>query len=169
LMTEHIKDPNAILARYADGPAQLEAALAGLGEADLDVALTDDAWTIRQIVHHIVDGDDLWKAAIKAALGNSRKLFSYLWYWDIPQDTWAESWSYAGRAIEPSLALFRANRGHIVQLLQTIPAAWGRYTLITLPDGEKKPATISYVVEMQTSHVTHHVADIRQIRQAHNL
>jgi hypothetical protein len=168
-MTRQTQDYDTILARYADGPAQLEAALAGLGEADLDVALTDDAWTIRQIVHHIVDGDDLWKAAIKAALGNSRMLFSYLWYWDIPQDTWAGSWNYAGRAIEPSLALFRANRRHVVQLLQTIPAAWDRYTLITLPGGEEKPATISYVVEMQTRHVTHHVADIRQIRRAHNL
>jgi uncharacterized damage-inducible protein DinB len=168
-MTEHLQDLDVILARYADGPAQLEAALAGLSEADLDVALTDDAWTIRQIVHHVVDGDDLWKVAIKAALGNSRMLFSYLWYWDIPQDIWAESWNYAGRAVEPSLALFRANRRHIVQLLQTIPAAWERYTLITLPDGEEKSTTISYVVEMQAHHVTHHIDDIRRIRQAHNL
>jgi len=48
--------------------------------------LTPGAWTIRQIVHHVAGGDDLWKAAIKAAIGNSRGLFSYCWYWDKPQD-----------------------------------------------------------------------------------
>jgi hypothetical protein len=27
------------------------------------------------------------------------------------QDRWAENWNYAGGALEPSLALFRASRG----------------------------------------------------------
>jgi uncharacterized damage-inducible protein DinB len=167
--TEQKRDLEVLLARYADGPDQLEAALAGLTEADLDLALTVGTWSIRQLVHHVVDGDDLWKAAIKAALGHSRGLFSFCWYWDKPQEEWAEDWHYAGRAIEPSLALFRANRRHIVQLLQQIPDAGERYTLITLPDGEKRPTPVHYVVQMQTDHVTGHVNDIRAIREAHHL
>jgi len=168
-MAEQARDLDSLLARYAEGPGQLEAALEGLSAADLDVALTPGTWTIRQIVHHIVDGDDLWKTAIKAALGNSRGLFSYCWYWNKPQDEWAEDWAYGERAIEPSLALFRANRRHIVQLLERAPDGWEQHTLITLPDGEERPTGIAYVVEMQTDHVTGHIDDIRQIRQAHNL
>ena len=167
-MTEQRHDPDALLARYADGPAQLEAALAGLTEADLDLALTADTWTIRQLVHHVVDGDDLWKVCIKAALGSSRGLFSFQWYWDKPQEEWVESWDYAGRAIEPSLSLFQANRCHTVQLLRQIPDAWERHALITLPNGEERPTSVRYVVEMQAQHVTGHVNDIRTIRQAHN-
>jgi hypothetical protein len=168
-MAEQTRDPDVLLARYADGPAQLEAALAGLGETDLDVAQTAGTWTIRQIVHHIADGDDLWKTCIKIALGNSSGLFSLRWYWDIPQGVWVERWDYAGRAIEPSLALFRANRRHMVQLVQQIPDAWDRCARIVWPDGQEKPISVGYVIEMQGGHAMSHIDDIRTIRQSHNL
>lgn len=162
-------DLQALLTNYAKGPEQLEAALAGLEETALDVTETPGGWTIRQIVHHIVDGDDLWSLCIKAALGDSRGLFSYHWYWEKPQDEWANDWGYAEREIAPSLALFRAKRHHISQLLHQIPDAWEKYTLITLPDGEKKATSVRYVVEMQTNHVKGHIEDIQAIRKKHNL
>jgi hypothetical protein len=90
-----------IIARYADGPAQLEQALTGLHDADLDAPPAQGGWTIRQIVHHIVDGDDLWKPCIKAALGNEQGEFTLEWYWAVPQDTWADRWAYSGRPIGP--------------------------------------------------------------------
>jgi uncharacterized damage-inducible protein DinB len=169
LMTEQTRDPDTILARYADGPAQLEAAIAGLTEADLDMAQTADTWTIRQIVHHVVDGDDIWKTGIKAALGNTSGTFTLQWYWDKPQGEWVESWDYAGRAIEPSLALFHANRDHIVQLLDQIPDAWERNIFIRWPDGQKAQITVGDIVEMQADHIMVHINDIRLIRQTHNL
>ena len=71
-MVEQPRDPDALLARYADGPKQLRTALAGLTEAELGAAQTANTSTIRQIVHHIADGDDPWKMCIKAALGRFR-------------------------------------------------------------------------------------------------
>jgi hypothetical protein len=38
----------------------------------------------------VVDGDDIWKPCIKAALGNSDGLFSLQWYWEKPQTEWAQ-------------------------------------------------------------------------------
>ena len=86
-----------ILAQYADGPAQLESALAGLTETDLDLTLSADSWSIRQIAHHTVDGDDIWKTCIKTALGNSDALFSLQWYTAKPQMEWSESWAASCR------------------------------------------------------------------------
>ncbi len=162
-------DMQALLTRYAEGAEQLEAALAGLEETNLDVAETSESWTIRQIVHHVVDGDGLWSMCIKASLGDSRGLFSYRWYWEKPQDEWADNWGYAAREIEPSLALFRANRCHTSQLLHQTPDAWEKYTLITLPDGEEQATSVQYVVEMQTKHIEGHIEDIRAIRNKHKL
>jgi hypothetical protein len=167
-MTEQPIDPTAVLASYADGPVQLKTALAGLAETDLDVALDAETWTIRQIVHHIVDGDDIWKTCIKAALGTDAA-FSLPWYWDIPQDMWVQHWNYAGRAIEPSLALFEANRRHIVQLLQQIPGAGKRRVVIRWPNGQEHETTVGWVVAMQAKHVADHVSDIRAIRETHGL
>lgn len=168
-MTAQTHDPDTILARYADGPAQLEAAIAGLTDAELDLAQTAESWTIRQIAHHIVDGDALWQVCIKAALGNSQGVFSLQWYWDIPQDTWAERWNYASRAIEPSLALLHANRRHVIQLLQQILDAWTRHITVRWPNAQEGQVTVGWVIEMQAGHVIAHIEDIRLIRQTHNV
>ena len=165
-MTEQADNPSATLALYADGPAQLEAALTGLTESDLDLARTSDSWTIRQIVHHLADGDDLWKTCVKAALGNREGLFSLQWYWDKPQTEWAENWKYANRGIEPSLALLRANRRHIVELVQQTPDAWEKSIRLKWPEGEEERITIGEVLGDQASHVVGHIHDIQMIRQA---
>jgi uncharacterized damage-inducible protein DinB len=157
------------IARYADGPNQLEAAISGLSEANLDIAERDGTWTVRQIVHHITDGDDLWKAFIHRAIGNPGAEFDLAWYWQMPQDEWAEGWAYASRAIEPSLALFRSNRAHTVQLLEQLPQAWEQSLYITWPNGEEQDVSVAWVVEMQAGHVTGHVDDIRRARKVHGL
>ncbi|MDY0110926.1 MAG: DinB family protein [Candidatus Krumholzibacteria bacterium] len=69
-------DENSILARFAAGPESLAQALAGLRDADLDARPARGGWTIRQIVHHVTDGDDLWKSCIKMALGNEQGEFA---------------------------------------------------------------------------------------------
>ena len=124
-MSEQLSMQNETIAHYADGPKRLEAAITGLSATSLDVALSNDSWTIRQIVHHLADGDDIWKVFIKQAIGNPGGEFVLEWYWQVPQEEWAERWAYWERAIEPSLALYRASRCHIVQLLEHTPG-YGR-------------------------------------------
>ena len=168
-MTTEAESPKTILARYADGPAQLEAALKDLTESDLDLALDGDSWSIRQIVHHLADGDDLWKMCVKAALGNSEGLFTLQWYWDRPQMEWAENWKYAGRGIRSSLALLCANRQHIMELMQQIPNAWEKSIRLRPPNGQEERVTVGEVLEMQANHIVGHIHDIQLIRQAHHV
>ena len=166
-MSAPATEQSDILAGYAAGPDRLEAAIAGLSAADLDLALSSDTWSIRQIVHHIADGDDLWKEFVKRAIGNPEGEFILAWYWQIGQAEWARRWAYRERAIEPSLALFRASRAHIVQLLAHRPEAWSHSLLIRWPDGEEAPTSVEWVVAMQARHVMGHLDDIRRIREAH--
>ena len=165
-MNEPLSNPNEIIANYAQGPGRLEAAIAGLSATDLDFALSSGSWTIRQIVHHLADGDDLWKAFIKQAIGNPGSEFVLAWYWQIPQDEWAERWAYGERAIEPSLALYRASRFHVVQLLEHTPEVWDKSLRIRWPDGEEQDVSVRWVVEMQTRHIEEHLGEIRRIREA---
>ncbi len=159
-------DESEVLARYAEGPAQLEAALEGLDEASLDVRVSQNGWTVRQVVHHIVDGDDLWKLCIKAALGLEDGEFTLSWYWTQPQDVWAERWKYSARSLDASLALFRAEREHILQLLKHVPDAWQRSIGVRRPDGQAERMTVGRVIEMQTRHAVHHIAQITAMRAA---
>lgn len=167
-MTKPAESPAEILSRYADGPSLLDSALAGLSETDLDLTTSADSWSIRQIVHHIADGDDLWKACIKIALGNENGLFLLQWYWDKPQKEWSENWKYSSRGIESSLALLNANRSQIVELIQQIPNAWKKSALLKRPDGQEEHVTVEQIVESQASHLVNHIKDIQAIRQAYN-
>lgn len=168
-MDEQLSDREAIIARYADGPNQLETAIAGLSEGELDIAESDGTWTIRQIVHHVADGDDIWKVFIKRAIGNPRGKFDLQWYWAMPQDEWAKSWAYASREIGSSLALFRASRGHIVQLLEHMPEVWERSLLVRWPNEEEQEVKVAWVVKMQAEHMPGHVDDIQRARQVHGV
>jgi hypothetical protein len=158
-------DQAAILERYADGPVQLERALAGLQDADLDAPPKPGGWTIRQIVHHIADGDDLWAQGIKAALGNEQGTFTLEWYWTVPQDVWSDRWAYDKRAIDVSLALFKATRAHVVQLVEKVPAGWSRAISVCKPTGETPRWTVGAIITMQADHLQHHVRRILAIRK----
>src|SRR5215470_5525894 len=59
---------NDSLVRYAHAPKRLEAAVDALAEGDLDTERAPGEWTVRQLVHHIAEGDILWAGAIRAAL-----------------------------------------------------------------------------------------------------
>jgi len=156
-------EQSSLLSRYLEGPDQLEHAVADLSDAELDAPPSGGGWTIRQIVHHVVDGDDLWKVGIKAALGNEEGEFTFDWYWALPQDAWADRWSYGQRPVEASLALLRATRAHVADLLEWVPGAWGRSIDVRTPQGTER-VSVSQVIEMQTRHVTHHVEKIAAIR-----
>jgi uncharacterized damage-inducible protein DinB len=156
-------DQRSLLSRYLRGPAVLEEAVADLRDVDLDAPPSRGGWTIRQIVHHVVDGDDLWKIGIKAALGNEEGEFSFEWYWQLPQDTWADRWGYAHRPLDASLALFRATRAHIAELLEQVPDGWSRSVSVRTPQGTER-VSVRAVIEMQADHLAHHVERIAAIR-----
>lgn len=155
-----------VLRQYAEGPEILEDALAGLDGTGLDACGPQGGWTVRQIVHHIVDGDDVWKLCIKSALGNEAGEFTLGWYWALPQDVWADRWRYSERSVDVSLALFRANRNHVLQLLKHVPDAWRRSIGMRKPDGRIERITVGTAIQIQAEHVSHHIRQITAIRAA---
>lgn len=150
---------------YKQGPSILENALAGLSDTELDYTPSNGGWSIRQIIHHLVDGDDLWKTCIKMALGNEQAEFTLKWYLAFPQTEWAKRWNYENRSIDISLILFRAIRNHILQLLEYVPDGWIKTFRYLEPDGKIELIPIGFVIEMQANHVEHHVKRILEIRQ----
>ncbi len=158
-------DREGTLSRYRDGPRLLESAVTGLQCADLDAVPPGGGWTIRQIIHHVVDGDDLWKMGIKMAMGNEQSEFSLGWYQSLSQRTWGDRWAYSQRSVDVSLSLFKAIRAHIVELLECVPEAWTRSVGFPASDGTIERVPVGFVIHMQADHVLHHVERIRGILQ----
>ena len=159
------ENKNEILELFKQGPGILENALAGLSDTELDYVPSNGGWSIRQIVHHLVDGDDLWKMYIKIALGNEQAEFTLKWYLALPQTEWANRWSYDKRSIDASLTLFKAIRVHILQLLEYAPDGWTKSAQFRDSNGEIEAVPVGFVIQMQADHVVHHVKRILEIRK----
>jgi hypothetical protein len=162
---ESPKNQEKVLESFKQGPNILENALVDLSDIELDYVPSNGGWSIRQIIHHVVDGDDLWKIGIKMALGGEEAEFTLKWYMALPQIEWAKRWSYEKRSIDISLTLFRAIRSHILQLLEYSPNGWNKSVQIRNPKGEIEVVPVGFVIQMQTDHVEHHVKRILEIRK----
>lgn len=157
------EDRAGTLSRFREGPSLLEAVVMGLKDDVLDSVPAGGGWTIRQIVHHVVDGDDIWKLGIKMAMGTELAEFPLGWYLEVSQRTWGERWAYGSRSLDVSVALLKAIRLHILQLLENVPEAWDRAVLLRNRNGQFERIPVGFVIQMQADHLFHHVQRIRDI------
>lgn len=156
-------DRKATLALFADGPPRLRKTIENLSDAELDLSLGEGSWSIREIIHHLADGDDIWKICVKRAIGNEGDLFSMEWYGEKTQLEWSESWNYSAREVDSSLAFIESSRHHVIQLVEQVPGAWDRSIRIRWPGGDIEVVTVGWVIDMQAKHIDGHLADIKKI------
>jgi len=156
------RSPEGNMAHYARMVDELDAALAGLTKADLDLSRVPESWTIRQIVHHVADMDAFLLQEMKAALAKPGR--SYVRNWPSGNEIVPKALNYTGRSIEPSVVLFRAIRGHIEQLMQYIPDAWERYCI---EENSGRKMSFGQLIEGITRHAQEHVDEILEIRRIH--
>lgn len=168
-MDENELEHDRILQSHVDCLNLLRASIDGLQGSELDVSRKQDGWTIREIIHHLTDGDYIWKISIQMALGESEFPFHLKWYWEKDQGRWSQIWDYSSREIEPSLALLEANRNHVKELLRKIPGSLSRTVMIERSGGDLQEVSIGWVLEMGINHVEGHVEEIRKIREANNI
>jgi hypothetical protein len=161
------EDHTLLLKKYLQLPERLEAVIAGLSETDLD--LRGQGWSIRQYVHHTVEGELLWQINLRAAAGYDGIVFPMTWYFVQEQDTWAECWGYDRRPVEPALALFRGSTSNLVGFLNCLPEAWDHSGRITWPGNQKESIySVRDIVLMHIGHMDQHEADIRAVRELHH-
>ncbi len=165
-IAEH--SPDEIQALYEKGPGELEAVLTGLSEAELDLSDAPDQWSIRQLVHHMAEGETLFVMQIKTALAQSGTTYVRSPY---NQEIWPDVLGYAKRPVGPSVALVKAIRGNVLELLHYIPDNWERYVNVKFleEEGEGRKTTVGETLTVMTRHLLEHSKDIQKIRSAHEL
>jgi uncharacterized damage-inducible protein DinB len=160
------QEPEQIVSQYAVGAEELDTALAGLSESDLDLCRQPGKWSIRQIVHHIVDTEDIWKTGIKAAMGNSGCAFNFDWY--IDNNICAGPLDYAHRPVSPAVEFFRASRRSVVELVTHLSDDWDRHLYFyrdTLPG--PKEFSIIEILQWLILHLQMHLEQILETRKVH--
>jgi len=152
-----------ILNDYTQGPELLASALKDIPDELLGQALDEENWSIRAIIHHIVEGDDLFVPFIKQALGGLGGVYRMNWYFQLSQIEWGKRWGFERREIGPALALFKANREHTCGILSGVDTPWEFKLTITWPGRDPIEYSIPEIMEIQIHHLDEHLAEIQAI------
>jgi hypothetical protein len=156
------------LDRLICGGLQLDAALAGLLEEQLDLRLAPGEWSIRQIVHHLVDGGDVFTQIIRQAIAQTGSDVVFAAY--PGNEAWAAELDYHCRPVGPALGLIKAHCAYQAELLNHFYGAWDREVVIHDAQGtHAQPISVRQVVDMLGEHMAEHVETIRAIRAANGL
>lgn len=109
-----------LVRKYREGPAQIEAAVTGLGAAQLDASV--DGWTPRQVVHHVADSEMTSAIRLRRLIAEESPAIE-----GYDQELFARRLHYDTRPIEPSLAAIAAARASTAAILDVLtPAEWER-------------------------------------------
>jgi hypothetical protein len=152
-------------ARYAQGPEEFAAALAGLTESDLDVSIAEGEWTIREIINHVAEVEVRATFMMTVAIGNSGAPFALDWFPGLNK-TWGHALAFDARPVGPSLATIRQVRAYFLAQMDAIPDAGGRYIMVSGGEIGSEPLrrTVDELVQGYSAHITEHIAEIGKIR-----
>lgn len=137
-------------------PERLKAAVAGLGDQQLDTPYRDGGWTVRQLVHHIADSHANSYVRFKLALTEE-------WPTIKPYDeaAWANLSDSRWLPVEVSLALITALHARWVALLESMPEE-------DFQKGYNHPEmgrqTLAAALALYDWHSRHHTAHITGLR-----
>jgi hypothetical protein len=145
-----------LVQQYRHGHAAVVSSLAGITEAELDERPSADAWTAREIVHHLADSETNSYVRLRKLIAeDDATLTAY------DEAEWARRLHY-GRSIEPSLAVLKAVRDASAQLLDALPPSdWQRSG--THP--EHGAYSIETWLEIYAAHAVDHAEQIQRARK----
>lgn len=147
------------IATLREFPAQLEAALTGLSEEQLDAHPSPDEWSVRQIVHHLADAHMNSIVRLRVVLtGDEQALPSY------NSDAWALLPDGEAAPVETSLSILRGLHARWVILFEHVAAndLWHKSALITTG----RTITADDLLRIYAGHCTNHLAQIQQVLAA---
>jgi DinB family protein len=112
----------ALVQRYREGPAVVEAALAGATDAELDARPADGGWTARETAHHIADSELTSAIRLRRLIAEDEPaIIGY------DGDEFARRLYYGDRPVESAIAAIRAARIATAEILDRLSEAeWAR-------------------------------------------
>lgn len=141
----------------ATHPARMRAAVAGLSDDQLDTRYRDGGWTVRQVVHHVVDSH--LQAYIRFKLGVTEDRPTVGTY---QEKRWAELPDGKAGPVEGSLAILEHHHARWVTFLRALKDEDFRRPLFHPEIGE---ITVDVLLEIYGWHGPHHEAHITRLRE----
>ncbi len=145
-----------LIERYKAGFGVVDAALAGITDAELDARPDPAEWTAREVVHHLADSEMTSAIRLRRLLAeDDPTIHGY------DQNAFAKDLFYSERPIGPALEAFRAARDTTSEILDRLSeeqwARQGRHT-------ENGPYGVETWLEIYAAHAHDHAAQLERCR-----
>ena len=146
----------ALIAQYEAGYDVVVAALDGVTADEIDRRPAEDAWTAREVAHHLADSETNSYIRLRKLLAeDSPVIVGY------DEVHWTKTLRY-DRPYEASLAVFRAVRASSAELLHLMTEAdWARAGT----HSESGPYSTALWLELYAPHAHEHADQIRRARR----
>lgn len=139
-------------------PPQLETAVAGLTNEQLDTSYRPGGWTIRQVVHHLADSHLNGVTRIKLALTEDRPTIK-----PYHEGLWAELADVVSMPIEPSLRLLEGLHARWAVLLRSLSEKDLKRTFVH-PERGMELQVADYIPEYAW-HSHHHLGHVTNLKK----
>lgn len=149
----------ALIERYREGPAQVDRALEGISDEELDFRIADGEWTPREVVHHLADSEMTSAIRIRRLIAeNEPMIVGY------DEEEYARRLYYS-RPIASSLLALAGARASTADFLDEFqPSDWERFGT---HDEMDEPFTVRGWLEYYAEHAHDHANQIRRAREAY--
>ena len=160
---DHAKDHSpaeekaALMDEIEAAPTKLRAAVAGLDDAQLDTPYREGGWTVRQVVHHVVDSHVNAYVRFRWSLTEDAPMIK-----PYEEKEWARLPDAIGAPVEVSLNLLDALHTRWLILLGALsPEDFERRW--NSPD--RGELSVDVLLQLYAWHGKHHVAHITALRE----
>lgn len=151
-----LEERQTLIAQYAQGYAEVVAALEGFASDELTARPLPGKWTAAEIVNHLADSEMNSALRLRRLLTEDNPLLP-----GYDQDFYAVHFRYNERPIEPALAALRGARETSAQILaQMSESDWQRTGTHT----ESGPYSMTDWLRIYAAHAHNHAAQIRRLR-----
>ena len=147
-----------LIREYKNGCRQVDDALKGISEQELDFHRTSGKWSAREIVHHLADSEMTSAIRLRKLLV---EMNPYIQAYD--QDEFAKRLQYSKLPIEPAIKAFEAARETTAEILDRMTEDdWKRAG----EHSDMGPYSAETWLEIYAAHARNHADQIRQSRAA---
>ncbi len=143
--------------RLAVQPAQLNAAVSGLTEAQLETPYRPDGWTVRQVAHHVPDSHLNMYIRLKVAITETQPTIK-----PYDQDAWVTLADVKVVPVSTSMTLFASVQERAVAILRSLGADDFAKTFFHPENGVM---TVDQLIALYAWHGDHHTAQIQNLRK----
>jgi len=147
-----------LIREIEEAPARLRAAVAGLGDAQLDTPYREGGWTVRQVVHHVPDSHMNSYVRFRLALTEAEPTIK-----PYAEKAWAELPDARTLTPEPSLRLLEALHGRWVALLRAMTPEQFARGFVHPEHGRRQ--SLDQALQVYAWHGKHHAAQITSLRE----